>query len=381
MGDRVRVLYLTSSGSLDGGAQIQYRYLIGGLNGSRYEPFVLTPTAGSLHDTLAGAGIQTWTSPYPIWSRGEVLRWRHRLWLERRHARDRLIAFARAHAPHLVHGDVSVAPYLAAISSALAIPAVVHVRGAVKRQEVRRRGLQRAAAIVAIGHHYRDALLDCRVPGERIAVIPDAADLGRFRPRHDAVLRREDRSIAADEVLFGIVGRIEPFKRQLDFLRAAGRVLATGRRARFFVIGAPNPNRPWYVRRVRAFPAAHRIDRHVTLTGPRNDMEQVMASLDVLVTLSGGSVMLEAMACGVPVVTASARHPGSLHLVRDGEGGRVVPAGDPDALVSVLSELCDDADQRRRLGASGRRRAEAHFGCDRLVDETARLYDAVLAAR
>jgi len=378
LSDRPRVLYLAPSGDLQGGAQMQYRYLLDGLGGSRYQPLALVPTGGELEETLARAGVRTWVTPYPIWSRGEALRWRHRLWLERRSARDRLIAFARSAAPRLVHGDFAVAPYLDAISAALGIPAVVHVRGSLGRRAVRRLGLTRAAALVAIGHAYRDQLVEHGLPAERIAVIADATDLARFRPRPGAVLRQEDPSIAPDEVLIGIVGRIEPFKRQLDFLAAAERVLRAGRRARLFVIGAPNPHRPYYVHRVRVFPAVHGISRRVAFTGPRRDMERVMASLDVLVTLSGGSVMLEAMACGVPVVTASARDPGSLRIVRDGESGRVVPADDPHALARVLVELCDDAEQRRRLGAQGRRRAEALFGRERLVDETVRLYDALL---
>lgn len=381
MSHRVRVLYLAPSGSLNGGAQIQYRYLIAGLDRSRYEPLVLTPAAGDLNLTLDLAGVHTSVSPYPTWTRHEVLRWRHTLWLERRRARQRLITFARTHAPHIVHGDVAVAPYLKAISAALGIPAVVHIRGSVKRRWVRRGGLASAAALIAIGERFRDELLHYRVPAERIAIVSDATDLGRFRPRQSAFLRQNDPSIAPDDVLFGIVGRIEPFKRQLAFLRAAERVLATGRRARFFVIGAPNPNRPWYVRQVHAFTTAHRIDRSVTFTGFRSDMEQVMPSLDVLVTLSGGSVMLEAMACGVPVVTASARRPDELRMVRNGEAGRVVPARDPDALAAVMMELCDDGEQRRRLGANGRQRAEAFFGSDRLVEETRRVYSAVLAGR
>lgn len=380
MGDRTRILFITSSGSLNGGAQVQYRYLVSGLQHSRYDPVVVTPGAGDLGDALTRAGIENWNASYPIWSRGEVLRWRHRLWRERRQARDRLVAFARDRAPHVVHGDVSVAPYVIAIASALAIPSVVHVRGPVTPRSVRRLGLRQAAAVIAIGRHFRDDLRACHVPEERISVIPDATDVGRFRPGGDAILRRENRAIAADTVLFGIVGRIEPFKRQLDFLHAAARLLATGRHAHFFVIGASNPNRPWYARRVRTFPAAHHIDGHVTATGPRSDMAQVMASLDVLVTLSGGSVMLEAMACGVPVITASARHPDALHMVRDGESGRVVPTGDMDALVNAMSALCDDADLRHRLGANGRRRAEALFGYERMADETMRVYDALLTS-
>ena len=378
MGDRTRVLYLARSGSLQGGSQVQYRYLVEGLSGSPYEPIVLAPTAGDLRDKLAAAGIGTCVMPYPIWSRGELLRWRHRLWIERERARRRLTAFAREQAPRLVHGDIAVAPYLTAISATLGIPAVVHVRGAHGRGSARRLGATRAAAVVAIGHHDRAQLLASAIPAERISVIADATDLERFRPGRRSVLRQEDPSIADDDVLFGIVGRIEPFKGQLDFLRAAAAVLRAGRPARFFVIGARNPNWSWYVRRVRAFAAARGIERRVTLTGPRNDMERVMPSLDVLVTLSGGSVMLEAMACAVPVVTASARAPASLRIVRDGESGRVVPAGDRGALVGAMIELCDDADRRRRLGAEGRRRAEALYGRERLVAETVRLYDALL---
>jgi glycosyltransferase involved in cell wall biosynthesis len=248
----------------------------------------------------------------------------------------------------------------------------------VTRRQIRDLGLRHAAGLIAIGGGYRDDLVAERVPAERIAVIADATDLRRFVPRSCDARRRDACCGASRDVVFGIVGRIEPFKRQLDFLRAGERVLQSGRRGRFLIVGAPNPNRPLYARRVQAFPAARRIGHAVAVTGWRHDVAEVIASLDVLVTLSGGSVMLEGMACGVPVITASHRDPASLRIVRDGECGRVVPANDRDALVRVMLELCDDPAQRRRLGASGRRRAEALFGCDRLVAETVRFYDALL---
>ena len=56
MTDRVRILCLARSGDLIGGAQIQYQYLIEGLNRSGYEPLVLTPAAGPISDALARAG-------------------------------------------------------------------------------------------------------------------------------------------------------------------------------------------------------------------------------------------------------------------------------------------------------------------------------------
>jgi glycosyltransferase involved in cell wall biosynthesis len=372
MTDPIRVLYLTISGDRIGGAEIQYEYLIKDLDHSCYEPILLTPAYGEINEALAREGISTWALSYPLWRRKALL--------TRRRARSRLVAFARKQAVHLVHGDFNLGPYLVAIAEALGVPSVLHVRRPLQRGWIRRYALLQASALIAIGNRYRDQLLHHGVPSERITVITDAADLRRFTPECPKVLRQEYPAIAND-VLFGIVGRIEPFKRQFDFLRAAEQVVAAGRQARFFVVGAPNQDWPGYVRCVEALPAACGINQRVEFTGPRTDIEQVIASLDVLVTLSGGSVILEAMACEIPVVTASDRSPAELEIVRDGETGLVVPADNPDALVQAMLRLCDDAGLRRLLGAQGRRRVETQFGRTRLVRETTGLYECLLANR
>src|SRR5690606_9246893 len=119
MSERRRVLHLAPGGDLQGGAQRQLAYLAEGLARSRYEPLVLLPRDGDLRDALDRAGVQTQVVPYPLFSRGELLRLRHRLWTERRRAHARVIDVARAYAPQLVHGDYAVAPYLNAIAAAL----------------------------------------------------------------------------------------------------------------------------------------------------------------------------------------------------------------------------------------------------------------------
>ena len=279
-----------------------------------------------------------------------------------------------------MHGDFNLGPYLVAVAEQLGVPSVLHVRRPLKRGWIRRYGLLRASALIAIGNRHRDQLVDYGVPCERIVVVHDATDLARFTPEPSELLRRE-RPAMSSRILLGMVGRIEPFKRQLDFLRAAERVIGAGRPAAFFVVGAPNLDWPRYVRRVGAFPTTRGIDRLVAFTGPRTDIERVIASLDVLVTLSGGSVMLDAMACGIPVVTANDRRPAELEIVRDGEAGLVVPADDSDALVRAMLRLCDDAPLRRSLGAGGRLRATMRFGRARMVRETERLYESLLADR
>jgi starch synthase len=70
------------------------------------------------------------------------------------------------------------------------------------------------------------------------------------------------------------------------------------------------------------------------------------------------------MACGLPIVAASA--PGICDILNDGEesGGIVVPIGDAVALAGVLGRLLDDAFESRALGARARLRAERGFSLE-----------------
>ncbi|MGE0518828.1 MAG: glycosyltransferase family 4 protein [Candidatus Binatia bacterium] len=364
------------SGERVGGAEVQYEYLTQDLDRSKFEPIVVTPAPGEMTDALTHRGITTAVIPYAAW-RWKALRAPYSAWFTHRRARQALIACARYHRASLVHGDFDLGPYLVAVAEALGIASVMHVRRSVKRPWLRRYRLRRASALIAIGKRHRDELASFGVPAERITLIADATDVVRFDPLRAGRLRR-DHPCRSREVFFGMVGRIEPFKHQLEFLRAAERVLATGRCAAFFVIGAPSSEAPGYARRAVAFPPAHGIEAAVEFTGPRTDIEHVIASLDVLVTLSGGSVMLEAMACGVPVISATDADPGELEIVRDGEAGLVVRRDDAGALVRAMLRLCDDAALRRALGARGRHRVESRFDRSRLARETAELYESLL---
>jgi starch synthase len=82
---------------------------------------------------------------------------------------------------------------------------------------------------------------------------------------------------------------------------------------------------------------------------------------------------LEAMACGLPVVAASA--PGVPDILAEGEasGGIMVPTGDVPALAKALGRLLDDVGMARDLGARARRRVEAAFGLDVVGGQLARL--------
>ena len=69
--------------------------------------------------------------------------------------------------------------------------------------------------------------------------------------------------------------------------------------------------------------------------------------------------VLEAMACGTPVV--STRVGGIPDLLAGGDAGVLVPHGDLSALRAALLGLVGDADRRQQLGRAARRRCETHY--------------------
>lgn len=84
-------------------------------------------------------------------------------------------------------------------------------------------------------------------------------------------------------------------------------------------------------------------------------------------------VLLEAAASGLPIVTTDS--PGCRWVVRDGENGFLVPAGDPSAVADALERLLTDSRLRRAMGARSRERALRDFQAAEVVRKTLSVYD------
>jgi glycosyltransferase involved in cell wall biosynthesis len=103
----------------------------------------------------------------------------------------------------------------------------------------------------------------------------------------------------------------------------------------------------------------------------------------VLASLTGtawkeqfGHVLIEAMACGVPVVGSDS---GAISEVI-GEAGLITREGDSASLAETLKRLLADIELRTRVGALGRARVEAEFTHARIAERTWAIYDALVGA-
>jgi len=125
------------------------------------------------------------------------------------------------------------------------------------------------------------------------------------------------------------------------------------------------------------------LEQVVLFTGVRRDIPDILRelSVSVLPSLTEGlsNSLLEAMACGVPVVAT--RVGGTPEVVVDNECGLLVPAGDASTLAEAIDRLLVDPRLRARLSNAALQRVAERFSMSRMVQDTENLYETMVARR
>ncbi len=197
-------------------------------------------------------------------------------------------------------------------------------------------------------------------------VIPNATDLARMQATLPATL-----PLPAGSLAVGFVGRLHREKGIVELGAAWPRIAQAVPAAHLLIAGAGEHE--------HVLRAALASTPRVHWLGYRTDVPALMKAFDLLVlpTHHEGfpNAIVEAMAAGLPVV--STRVDGPLDAVEDEVTGRLVAAGDADALANAVIALLRDRDTRARMGEAAFASARRRFDRDVMLDA----YERVLRER
>lgn len=209
-------------------------------------------------------------------------------------------------------------------------------------------------------------------------VIPNGFDCERFNPgnKEQNSVRRE-LSLPSDAILVGMVARFHPMKDHANFLHAAAIVSKLPNMIRFVMTGqGVDASNLALTRQIEELG----LRSVVHLLGEREDMPEVMRTLDILVSASAWgegfpNVVGEAMACEVPCIVTDIGD--SSWIV--GETGTVVPPAQPKAMAAAIRALIElDPSERTILGKIARQRVIENFSLHEIGKRYTNLYASLL---
>jgi glycosyltransferase involved in cell wall biosynthesis len=208
---------------------------------------------------------------------------------------------------------------------------------------------------------------------KKIVVTPAGVDTSAFKPMPRDASALDELEIPAESKVVTLLARFQEVKGHGYFLSAATKILQKFPETRFLIVGDNAFNRDDAETYRRSI--LERIEHdtllrsRVILAGFRRDIPRLLSISNVLVCPSlfetYGMSNLEAMACGVPVVSTNVGGPSE--TVIDGETGFLVPPKDASLIAARVCALLGDDSLREKMGTAGRERVLRCYTLERNV--------------
>jgi glycosyltransferase involved in cell wall biosynthesis len=217
---------------------------------------------------------------------------------------------------------------------------------------------------------------------DKLIEMPNGVDTDLFSPGDDASELRSRLRIPRDAVVAAFVATLD---RAHHFKRLDVAIDALARREAdnvHLVVAGGGELLDGFQRQAAGVGVADRV--HFLGAVPHAQLPDVLRGADLFLLTteppeSFGIVLIEAMACGLPVIATD--YPGVAAVVDRDETGLLVRQGDVDAVASALATLADQPGGRAQMGARGREKAVREWSWPQLVDRMDDAYAEAIEAR
>ncbi len=365
---RRRVLHVVNGQHYAGAERVQ-DLLGGALPRFGYEAGIACVKPGQFSETRKYRLV-------PLWE----CRMRHRLdlrpawWLKR---------LARQQHFDLIHAHTPRALMVASIAAAMArVPLVYHIHSPAAADTtsrlrnsvnalMERASLAMAGHLIAVSRSLRERYLGMGLAAERITVVSNGVPCSELLPARPR--------LPGEPVVFGMAALFRPRKGLEILLRSMADLLAAGHSLRLRAIGRFESAE--YERQAKTLAVQLGVNDAIDWTGFSSPIENELAQIDcfVLPSLFGEGlpmVVLEAMACGRPVIATDVE--GTPEAICDGKNGLLARANDPASLALAMKRVAGgqiDLEALARQAADDQRQ---RFSVCSMARGVAGVYDRVL---
>lgn len=380
------ILYLHAGAEMYGADKILLE-LVTKLDKTKFRPIVVLPNKGPLVDKLKAAKIETHVIDYPILRRKYfnpkgIMRYGATYF----NSSKKIIKLLQKEklAIDIIHVNTTAVLEGIYLKKKLKAKLVWHVHEILLKPKMIYKfisylvGKYADECVVvskAVAAHLEASNL---IKPDKIKIVYNGVDSMIFSPSVDSAYLEKEWHIPANALKVGMIGRVNAWKGQGDFLEATMPLLEKYPDLYLFMIGSAFEGQEWRVEELKKKIAQQKNSKRIIFSEFRKDNAAVHNFLDILVLPSIDpdplpTVVLEAMASGKPVVGYA--HGGVTEMVVDGQNGSLAKVRDTTDLRRKIEALVTSDEKRRRMGKKARERQLSYFSLTSFIKHFSEIYE------
>lgn len=386
----INILFLHAGAEMYGADKVMLD-LIRRLDKTKYTPYVVLPTNGVLVDALKKENIDVSVIPYPIMRRKYfnfkgIMQYGVRLIKYS----NQLVKFAKRHEIDVVHTNTAAVLEGSAVARKLHIPQLWSIHEIIVSPNVMFKFTSKviaknSAITITDSQAVKNHLLESGYfKDDAIKVIYNGVDANRFNPDNESSYLRREWNIPDNAMVVGMMGRVNSWKGQNDFLKAANILLAEHPNLYAVLVGSSFAGEEWREKELADEINKSPYKDRIVNVGYRTDSEGIYKLYDVFVLPSTNpdplpTVVLEAMATGKPII--GYRHGGVCEMVKEGYNGLLAEVRNSADLAQKIDTLLSDDKLRETMGVHSRKRLLENFSIESYVKNYSDEYERLTAKK
>lgn len=376
------ILYLHAGAEMYGADKILLE-LVTGLDKSKFHPIVVLPNNGILKDKLIENGIETYIVHYPILRRKYFnLKGIINYGLNYFGKSNEIVKLLKNKKIDIIHANTTAVLEGIYLKKKLKCKLIWHVHEIILKPAIINKTIsyligRYADKCVAVSKAVKKHLIDSKfVDEDKVEVIYNGVDTERFNPNVENKYLYKEWNIPDEAIKVGMIGRVNAWKGQNDFLDATEGLLKKNSNLYIFIVGSAFNGEEWRVGELKKKIADSQNKDRIIFSEFRTDTPEIHSFFDVLVLPSTNpdplpTVVLEAMGCGTPVVGYN--HGGVTEMVINGETGLLAEVKNSKDLGRKIQQTLES--DYTLMGQKARDRAVKNFSEYSFINNFSKVYD------
>ena len=381
-----KILFLHTGSEMYGADKVMFD-LIKNIDKSQYIPYVILPEEGILNSRLKEINVKVDVVPYPVLRRKYFnIKGVLQYIIEYFKYSRQVVKLAKKEKVDIIHNNTSAVLEGCYVSKKLNIPLVWVVHEIIVNPQFVFRIICKIIAhystkVIVVSDAVKKHLLGSGYfKKNTVKVIYNGVDSKRFNPEVKCDYLYNEWSIPNTSKIVGMIGRVNSWKGQEDFLLATNKVLENNKNVYAIIVGGVFAGEEKYknilLENINKSPFKDRI----IYSDYRNDTEAIHKLFDIFVLPSINpdplpTVVLEAMATGKPIVGYA--HGGVCEMVKIGVNGLLVEPRNSDLLADAIDKLLQNGKLCKQMGKNSLEKFNDNFSMTRYVNNYSKEYKEI----